>query len=779
MKAAWIKRGGLALLAVLVLAFAVRAVSFGLPGAPAAVREYYQDETGAPYLSEMDSYFYVRLSREMAEAGKSFLYNQREADPLMGSRPAEPQYQPVPVFLSVLTFWVWRILHAFSEVTVLQVARWMGPVVGSLTAVPAFLYVRQRTNLAGGLAAGLLAGLAIPFVAHTYAGFFDTDMLLGVLPLGAVLAELRAMRERRLGRQVMFAAASGGLLAVLSLVWLTFYTYFWLMALGGFLGLALAAACPMGYSARRRGQVLRGWLLCLGFSLLGVFLLRGVTGLQTLGQILSVFGSVSGSSNDFPFAHQYTEEMGAIPYLPDVGSQGVLSLLQGSIDTVLGCLGGVIPCVMAAVFLILGPGKALRRRQEPAARHDAMIAALLELGMLLLWLAAGVKLSGPSRRFAEIAVLPLTVLAGLGVGELAGLASGRRAWRRTAGAVLAMAAFLPMGLGALQMTLRVGPSVTDAQQAAMDYIRDTQPQDAVIGAWWDDGYYMQYAARRRTVADGGTSSGVMNYFLSKALLSRDPGQLRGIFRMLETSGTQAVGYLTRCGAAQPQAAKLLLEAASLDREAAGTLARETLGLTPEQAAGLLDLTHPLEKRPMVLVLGSDLFAKLSAITYYGYWDLETHTVADTCYWLSTGSAFALPAGGKVRSALTDASITLTVEERDGVLQAALDKNGIPYRLSGVQVWRDGALIQNTKLSGNGPTVLLLEEADRLFGFAFSPNLADSMLVRLFLCGSGQEAGLDLLDTWYGPDNQKAIGPERRMAVSNRLSWGVQVWRMEE
>ena len=149
MKAAWIKRGGLALLAVLVLAFAVRAVSFGLPGAPAAVREYYQDETGAPYLSEMDSYFYVRLSREMAEAGKSFLYNQREADPLMGSRPAEPQYQPVPVFLSVLTFWVWRILHVFSEVTVLQVARWMGPVVGSLTAVPAFLYVRQRTNLAG------------------------------------------------------------------------------------------------------------------------------------------------------------------------------------------------------------------------------------------------------------------------------------------------------------------------------------------------------------------------------------------------------------------------------------------------------------------------------------------------------------------------------------------------------------------------------------------------------------------------------------------------------
>ena len=605
-------------------------------------------------------------------------------------------------------------------------------------------------------------------------------MLLGVLPLGAILAQLRAMRERRLGRQALYAAGSGALLAALSAVWLTFYTYFWLMVLGALLGALLAVLCPMRYSLGRRWQVLRGGLLSLGFSLLGVLIVRGVAGLQALGQIISVFRSVSSSSNDFPFAHQFTGEMLSIPYLPDVGSRGALSLLQGSISTVLGCMGGAIPCLLAAAFLPVGAGRALKRRTSEAARHDAMIAVLLEIGMLALWLAAGVKLTGPRRRFAEIAVLPLAMLAGLGVGELTGLLRNRRkAGQLAVGAVLVAAACLPMGLGALRVAGHTAPSVADAQQAAMDFIRETQPEVAVIGAWWDDGYFMQYAARRRAVADGGTSSGEAFYFLSKALLARDAAQMRGIFRMLETSGTQAVGYLTDCGASQPQAAALLLEAAALDREAAGVLARETLGLSPEQAEGLLNLTHPLEKRPMALVLSTDLFVKLNAISHYGFWDLETHTVADACYWLAADNSFRLSAGETARVPLTDRTILLTVTEKDGQVQAALEKGGTPYQLSRLQVWRDGALAQDTPLPGDGPAVLLIAEEGQMYGFACSPNLADSMLVRLFLCGSREEAGLRLLGTWYGLGDEQRSGPERRLQSAGRLGWATQVWQMDE
>ena len=101
----------------------------------------------------MDSYFYLRFATEMAESGEAFLYNKRGEDPLMGQRSRADSGQGLPIFLSTLAYYLWRFLSLFWQVSVLRIARWMGPVFGSLAAVPAFLYVKRRTNLAGGIAA--------------------------------------------------------------------------------------------------------------------------------------------------------------------------------------------------------------------------------------------------------------------------------------------------------------------------------------------------------------------------------------------------------------------------------------------------------------------------------------------------------------------------------------------------------------------------------------------------------------------------------------------------
>ena len=183
------KQWGLAAALVLVLAvsFCVRALPAFLPSVSEELRPVLQDENGDPYLTEMDSYFYARFAREMAEAGAPFQYNRRSEDPLMGQRYTVDSGQGIPVLLSVLAYYVWRFLSLFFNVRVIQVVRWMGPVMGSLAAVPVFFYVRRRTNIWGGITAALLVGLSLPFVSHTHAGFFDTDMLLAIVPLGFLL----------------------------------------------------------------------------------------------------------------------------------------------------------------------------------------------------------------------------------------------------------------------------------------------------------------------------------------------------------------------------------------------------------------------------------------------------------------------------------------------------------------------------------------------------------------------------------------------------------------
>ena len=101
---------------VLILAFSLflRAMACFLPAFSPEERVYMQDEDGEPYLTEMDSYFYLRKAEEMAQEGRVVLYNSRAADPLIGQRIYESRDDGVaPLGLSVLAYLLWRCFLSF------------------------------------------------------------------------------------------------------------------------------------------------------------------------------------------------------------------------------------------------------------------------------------------------------------------------------------------------------------------------------------------------------------------------------------------------------------------------------------------------------------------------------------------------------------------------------------------------------------------------------------------------------------------------------------------
>ena len=771
------------LLLVLAVSFLVRTVPASLYAVPEEDRAYYQDESGRPYMTEMDSYFYARLAREMTEADRMEMYNRRNEDPLMSQRPVAQEDQGLPVLLSVLAYWVWRVLSVFGRADIGGIVRWMGPVLGSLAAVPTFFYVRRRTNLAGGMAAGLLAGLALPFVCHTHYGFFDTDMLLCVLPLGFLLLELRAMQAPRLRGQIAAGTGSALLLAMLSLTWYAFYMYFWLMVIGGLLGIllvmAFAGRCPF----RRRMLVVRGWLLSILPALLLVFMFRGMPGLESLGSVMATFRSVSGTIDVFPYGWQFIGEMQAIPYLPDTGREGVLSLLRSETVTGIGCLGGILPCLFAAVSLPLGIILSRRQRKAPDApdRADRRIAALTETAVLLLWLGFGVALMKSRRRFSQIAVLPVSVMAGLGVGFITRLLQGRKAWIRIpAGAVLALGVSVPMFLGSWAYTRNVLPGVTDSMGNAMAYIRETQPEDAVIASWWDYGYYMQHASRRRVIFDGGYTGGDGFYLLGHALLTDDPARMTGIFRMLETSGVSAIHDLTGCGATQAEAAEYLLRIAGMSREAAeGT--RPPAKMTEEQFTALLDKTHPREEMPLLLVLSNDMITKLPAIAYYGMWDIHAATPAANASMALCTQSERMEPGDVVTFETENGAIRMIARMDDeGNVQGFPSIDGNFTILGRLCIWRDGVKMQDTGAGGGGIAAVLTEEDGRYACVFCTPNLCDSMLVRLFICKDRTIPEIRLLGTWENrAEDGDPCSAQRRINPQGAAAQTVQVWEADE
>ena len=59
-----------ALVLILAYSFLVRRAAYDLPVFIPEERAYMQDENGEPYLTEMDSYFYLRKAVEMSEEGR-------------------------------------------------------------------------------------------------------------------------------------------------------------------------------------------------------------------------------------------------------------------------------------------------------------------------------------------------------------------------------------------------------------------------------------------------------------------------------------------------------------------------------------------------------------------------------------------------------------------------------------------------------------------------------------------------------------------------------------
>ncbi len=768
------------LLLILAVSFLVHAETYSLPQVAEEDRAYYLDESGEPYLTDIDSYFFTRLAREMAEAGRPILFNKRFEDSLMATRPVKSDEQTLPTLPSMLAYFVWWFLSLFGKTEVISVARWMGPVLASLAAVPVFFYLKRRTNLAGAFTGALLTGAAIPFVAHTHAGFFDSDMLLGILPLGFILLQLYATQAPRLRTQVIAGVCSGFLLGLLGMTWYAYFAYFWLMVLGGFLGLILIMLCPMRIPFRRRLQAARGWAIPVLSGLLFVVAFLGKPGLDGLGSILSAFRNVSGSSSSLPFTYQYTGEMQAMAALP--ADRSVLSLLKGNISTELGCAGGLLPVIFILLAFPLGIFRALRKKELPESpeRHDAMIALLAEIGMLVLWLAAGAKVTLGRRRFAEFIVLPAAVIAGLGVGFAAGLLKNRRfPWKTVAGAVLSVAVCLPMVLGARALARAEKPSVSDSLDNAMRYVEEHTPEDTAVAAWWDYGYFIEYTARRRAIVDGGSSSSAINYFMAHALLSDNPAQMAGLLRMTEVCGSSAFYTLTGAGVSQPEAGDALLRMAGKDRKGAEEIL-SALPVPEETRRTVLDMTHPEEEKPLLLALTGDLLVKLDALSYFGLWDLETRTVADKVYWTHGDASRELSPGGEAFWYMQVPEIVLRVRmDEAGAAEAEMAKNGTAYRLSRLCVWQDGVKVQDTALPGSGPAVILIRENGTYTAVSCSPNLCDSMLFRLYVCQDRTIRGAKLMGTWYEKPTGDPSPAQQRVTMAGLAVWPAQVWEISE
>ncbi len=459
-------------IAIIVGLLAIIAVGFWVRLAPYGAWKQHPERcfvNGEPLPTTFDAPYYMRLARDLVEG----TYENRDlfrAVPHGVERP-----RPTPL-LSVLTAGLYHV----TGIPIPWIALVLPAVLGAVSAL--CLYPLARLFI-GPLGAVIACGFFVlsPFLVHrTNLGRFDTDSLNVGLPL-IVVACFMAWTQAKHHAAFWLAAA---LAAVLLHAW------WWDQSPQTPL---ILAVFPMGtalFLRFRAGDRKSLWIV--------------------LGLILTVIVAVLILKGTTPFLEASKRAWGQLSYMLIKQAPGDFPNIGLSISEQVRPTFQEFGRTTAGHEAILGIGAIwllwlfVRR-----PRSLFFLAPLLVLGFGGIFLA---------QRLSVYAA----PLVGLGLGNLVDRLQHRLGSSRlalvgplAAGILLLLPAFFKVA-----QTVRWPSESASVVQGMTEAARRT-PENAILWAWWDHGYHIQYWARRGTLADGEIHGGDLVVPLAIPLASTD------------------------------------------------------------------------------------------------------------------------------------------------------------------------------------------------------------------------------------------------------------------
>ncbi|WP_170161627.1 STT3 domain-containing protein [Desulfosoma caldarium] len=538
---------------------------------------------GDPLPTTFDAPYYMRLARDVVE-GTYARQDLQRAVPDGVNRP-----WPAPL-LSLLTAGI----HQLSGVSIPWIALVLPPILGALLAL--CLYVPARA-LMGPLGAVIACAALVfsPFVVHrTNLGRFDTDSLnvgLPLLAIGCLMAWVQARRRAPL----WFAAAVGSVVL---------HAWWWDQSPQTPF---LLAAIPMGTALAMRFRSGDRQSLWVAVALLmacagAVFLLKGATPFwqaaeRAWGQLTYML--VKQAPADFPNIGLSISEQ-VRPTFEEVGR----SVAGHSVVLGIAAIG--------LLWLLIRQPRAL-----------FFFAPFLVLGF------GGVF-------FAQRLAIFTAPLVGLGLGTLVDrlqhqLGSFRLARVAFAGPLVVGAVMLLPAFVKVAQTVRWPSESAPVVQGMVEASRRT-PKNAVLWAWWDHGYHIQYWGRRGTLADGEIHGGDLVVPLAIPLVSSDDNFAADFMIFFSTrglAGMHAFFQANNLNAAQGLAALKTMLSAGPDRCEAKA---QELGLQRiPQEDSWRAFFFPDPPRPVYLFLDQLLLKTAYWWYWFGTWNPATRDGVHPAY----------------------------------------------------------------------------------------------------------------------------------------------------
>ena len=773
----------------------------------------YRAEDGRDhvYLGDLDSYLWLRRARQYLRAGTTC--------DAVAQGDCRDLHTLAPVGSSMRYA---RSIHIAAIVAVQRLAARLRPgwplpssamlvpvIVGALGVLPAFALGRRLAGDVGGLCAAIVAGTNATFLGRSIGG--DDDVWNVVLPLAVVWAVSAALGARRPIACIGFAALAAGLQTVHALSWrgalVTWGVVFGALALD--VAVSAARALAARHRAAATGAFRRASLALIVFCAagLGLAALRGeASGLVRVP--LDVVTALLGPGHTpAPSGEHWPDTLATVAELSHSGLTGIANGLGGALFCFVGWLGLLLLVLplwswRPAHFAVLIAGTLLYRGLLAAPEMSRavllglvalpLVAALVvsigeddddrERGTRLLvvvWFLATFFLAWSWVRFTILLVVPFALAFGVALGRLASsieqMAGPWRPAARVAGWLVIAAVLVTPLRNGLAMADDYLPRMQDAWWDGLTRLRDEAPGDAVVVAWWDWGYFVEYIAERRSVADGSTLLTHAPHWVARALLAQSERESAGLLRML-ACGSDATplpegargawGKLVAHGVDGATAHDLIIALVSLDRTAAAERLRAA-GLDGAAVEDVLASTHCTP--PATYVVLSSMQAAEPTWTVVGSWSDEARRLA-----LSGDVTPCSPDGHAMRVCPVRLTFAGSLIERfaypegdpaAGRLVVQSFDGGPAHEVApAVVLLAAGGQVQSVEQSGGDRSPMgVLIDVEHARAVVGTPELLRSTFARLMFLGDGAGSPFEKVDertaagerivTWrvrYGP-----------------------------
>ena len=287
------------ILILLAVVFALKAPAADLPMLGDDIKASYVDSSGMPYFSEMDSYYNLRLTENYADHGHvgDEIINNSAWD----MHRYAPDGNKINYELGIvyLTNWMHDMANTFfgGNHSVREVAFWTGAIISTLAVIPAFIFSRRISNDWGAIVATLIIVLAPNYFAHTFPGFFDTDMFYYIFSLLFVFFFVECIRTDNLILKVIYAILSIASIGLFSLSWTGYIFYVGLMGIFAVVYLIVCYIFNIGDDQSQYPSKL-SWFIhqksLLSIIILGVIGFAGLAVFKGVDGVLGIFGSLTG-----------------------------------------------------------------------------------------------------------------------------------------------------------------------------------------------------------------------------------------------------------------------------------------------------------------------------------------------------------------------------------------------------------------------------------------------------------------------------------------------------